>query len=293
MEDFIFDDDADEVGAEVEAHCPKCKADTQHVVVSKYEDEIRRVQCNPCGDVHPYRKPRGESDEEEPAPAVKKKAVKAKPTWEQVMAKHAKKQPKVYQLGEFFKEMEVLSHPKFGVGFVTENIGDDKIEVTFKEDKRVLVHNRKGLSLPYMKPAAAPAAAKRRPSLPAKKVRRRSRLLRRRRRRLAETAKPETAEKPAKAEKKAAKGKPVAAPAPTAKAPAKAAPAKSSKPAPAAVKSTAVKATAAKAAPVKAAGKPAASKPAPAKKPAAKAAARTAVKKPTAKPATKKVKKGR
>ena len=157
MEDFIFDDDADEVGAEVEAHCPKCKADTQHVVVSKYEDEIRRVQCNPCGDVHPYRKPRGESDEEEPAPAVKKKAVKAKPTWDQVMAKHAKKQPKVYQLGEFFKEMEVLSHPKFGVGFVTENIGDDKIEVTFKEDKRVLVHNRKGLSLPYMKPAAAPA----------------------------------------------------------------------------------------------------------------------------------------
>ena len=66
MEDFIFDDDVDEVGAEVEAHCPKCKADTQHVVISKYEDEIRRVQCNPCGDVHPYRKPRGESEEEHP-----------------------------------------------------------------------------------------------------------------------------------------------------------------------------------------------------------------------------------
>lgn len=154
MEEFIFDDDVDEVGAEVEAHCPKCKADTQHVVVSKYEDEIRRVQCNPCGDVHPYRKPRGEGDEEEPAPPVKKKAVKAKPTWDQVMAKHSKKQPKPYQLGEYFKEMEVLSHPKFGVGFVTENIGDDKIEVTFKDDKRVLVHNRKGLTLPFMRPVA-------------------------------------------------------------------------------------------------------------------------------------------
>ncbi|HEX8952884.1 MAG TPA: hypothetical protein VF945_13605 [Polyangia bacterium] len=160
MEEFIFDDDVDEVGAEVEAHCPKCKADTQHVVVSKYEDEIRRVQCNPCGDVHPYRKPRGESDEEEPTPPVKKKAVKAKPTWEQVMAKHAKKQPKAYQLGEYFKEMEVLSHPKFGVGFVTENIGDDKIEVTFKDDKRVLVHNRKGLTLPFMRPVAQPKGKK-------------------------------------------------------------------------------------------------------------------------------------
>jgi len=161
MEEFIFDDDVDEVGAEVEAHCPKCKADTQHVVVSKYEDEIRRVQCNPCGDVHPYRKPRGESDEEaEPTPAAKKKAAKAKPTWEQVMAKHAKKQPKAYQLGEFFKEMEVLSHPKFGLGFVTENIGDDKIEVTFKDDKRVLVHNRKGLTLPFMRPVAQPKGKK-------------------------------------------------------------------------------------------------------------------------------------
>src|SRR5690349_18936891 len=107
MEDFIFDDDVDEVGAEVEAHCPKCKADTQHVVISKYEDEIRRVQCNPCGDVHPYRKPRGEVEDEEPPAAQKKKAQKAKPTWEQVMAKNAKKQPKPYALGEFFKEMDI------------------------------------------------------------------------------------------------------------------------------------------------------------------------------------------
>src|SRR5260370_39663731 len=116
MEEFIFDDDVDEVGAEVEAHCPKCKADTAHVVVSKYEDEIRRVQCNPCGDVHPYRKPRGEDPEEEAEPVPKKKAPKAKPTWEQVMAK-AKKQPRPYALGDYFKEMEIISHPKFGVGY--------------------------------------------------------------------------------------------------------------------------------------------------------------------------------
>src|SRR5262249_23009337 len=128
MEDFIFDDDVDDVGAEVEAHCPKCKADTTHVIVSKYEDEIRRVQCNPCGDVHSYRKPRGESDEEAAEPPTSKKKVKAKPTWEQVMAK-SKKQPRNYALGEYFKEMEILAHPKFGVGYVTENIGPDKIEV--------------------------------------------------------------------------------------------------------------------------------------------------------------------
>jgi hypothetical protein len=279
MEDFIFDDDVDEVGAEVEAHCPKCKADTQHVVVSKYEDEIRRVQCNPCGDVHPYRKPRGEEGDEEPAPAVKKKAVKAKPTWEQVMAKNAKKQPKAYQLGEFFKEGELISHPKFGAGFVSENIGDDKIEVTFKDDKRVLVHNRKGLTLPFMRPAATPAAAKGKAEKAEK----------------AEAGGNQGKKKGAKAEKAEAPAPPPPAPAPVASK--KAAPAAKGKAAPAPV----AKPAPAKPAPAAHAKKPAAAaaqakKPAPAahaKKPAAKAAARTASKKPTPKAAAKKVKKGR
>jgi len=158
MEDFIFDDDVDDVGAEVEAHCPKCKADTTHVIVSKYEDEIRRVQCNPCGDVHAFRKPTG-VEEAEAEPVKPGKKVKAKPTWEQVMAK-SKKQPRPYALGDYFKEMEILAHPKFGVGYVTENIGSDKIEVTFQTDKRVLIHNRKGLNLPVaqLRPLLPPDA---------------------------------------------------------------------------------------------------------------------------------------
>src|SRR5213078_3490095 len=114
--DFMFEDEVDEVGSDVEAYCPKCKGDTTHVVISKYEDEIRRVQCNPCGDVHAYRKPRGE-EEGEAEPVKPGKKVKAKPTWEQVMAK-SKKKPRQYALGDYYKEMEVLSHPKFGVGYV-------------------------------------------------------------------------------------------------------------------------------------------------------------------------------
>jgi hypothetical protein len=165
MEEFIFDDEVDEVGAEVEAHCPRCKADTTHVVVSKYEDEIRRVQCNPCGDVHPFRKPRGiEPEDELELPAPKKK-VKAKPTWDQVMAKW-KKPPRPYAIGEYFNELEVVSHPKFGIGYITENLGDDKIEVTFQNDKRVLVHNRKNLNLPLPVSDSSPKIEKKRPKAP-------------------------------------------------------------------------------------------------------------------------------
>src|SRR5262249_2575501 len=77
-----------------------------------------------------------------------KKPPKPKPTWDQVMAK-SKKPPRPYGISDHFKELEVISHPKFGIGYVTELIGDDKIEVTFQADKRVLVHNRKGLQLPF------------------------------------------------------------------------------------------------------------------------------------------------
>ena len=52
--DSIFDEDVDEVGGEIEAYCPspRCKADTTHTIISMYEDEVRRVQCVVCGDVH-------------------------------------------------------------------------------------------------------------------------------------------------------------------------------------------------------------------------------------------------
>ncbi len=246
MEEFIFDDEMNDVGADIEAHCPKCHS-TSHTIVSKYEDEVRRVQCNACGHVHPYKKPR-DDDEAEPVTTVKKKAPKQKPTWDQVMQK-SKKPPRPYGIADYFKELEIVSHPKFGVGYVTENIGNDKIEVTFQTDKRVLIHNRKGLNLPVtaLRPFD-PAAQK--------------------------------ALKPAKGAKSAKGAK--AAPAPVAK-PGKKAAAPAKKPAakkPAPAKKAAPR-PAKKAAPAK---KPAAKKPAP--KAAKKAAP---AKKPTAKkPAGKK-----
>ena len=86
--DFMFEDEVDEVGSDVEAYCPKCKADTTHVVISKYEDEIRRVQCNPCGDVHSFRKPRGETEDDVPEPvAAEKRALLKKPGWDEFFAR--------------------------------------------------------------------------------------------------------------------------------------------------------------------------------------------------------------
>lgn len=144
--DFMFEDEVDEVGSDVEAYCPKCKGDTTHVVISKYEDEIRRVQCNPCGDVHSFRKPRGDVEDDVPEPiAAKKRAMMKKHSWEEFFAKHSDKNAKPYEFRERYNENAIVTHPKFGKGFVTEVVSDSKVEITFKDSRRVLVHNRKDM----------------------------------------------------------------------------------------------------------------------------------------------------
>lgn len=158
--DFIFDDDMDEVGSDIEAYCPKCKADTAHTVINKYEDEIRRVQCSPCGDVHSYRKPRGEIEDDVPEPiAAKKRAQLKKPTWQEARDKAGAKaldRARPYSIRDSYTEGDIVSHPKFGLGFVTE-ISENKVEVTFEDERRVLVHNRPDLAAVMPAIAQAPA----------------------------------------------------------------------------------------------------------------------------------------
>jgi Zn ribbon nucleic-acid-binding protein len=163
--DFIFEEDMDEVGSDIEAYCPKCKADTAHTVITKYEDEVRRVQCSPCGDVHAFRKPRGEVDDEIPEPiAAKKRALAKKPSWQEAMDKigpnKANNQARAYSIRDHYHEGDIVSHPKFGVGFVTE-ISENKAEITFQDERRVLVHNRPDLAaqMPAIAPIPAPRQA--------------------------------------------------------------------------------------------------------------------------------------
>ena len=160
--DSLFDDDQDEVGSEIEAYCPspRCKADTNHTVISMYEDEIRRVQCQVCGDVHAYRKPRGDAVEAQEGAAAERKKLSRKPSWDEAMGQVTEQDLascRPYSIRDTYEEMDVVSHPKFGTGFVTELLPDNKVEITFKDERRVLVHNRSDLATKMPELAEMPA----------------------------------------------------------------------------------------------------------------------------------------
>ena len=146
---FFFENDIDEVGAETDGYCPKCKADTNQTVITKYEDEVRRVQCNVCSDVHSYRKPRGEIEEEPQEPAaVARRPVTRRLSWAEATEEAGDKfllNARPYEVSQVFELGDIVTHVRFGLGFVSE-VQENKIEISFADDRRVLAHGRPQLA---------------------------------------------------------------------------------------------------------------------------------------------------
>jgi hypothetical protein len=165
--DSIFEEEADEIGGETEAYCPspRCKADTTHTIISMYEDEVRRVQCVVCGEVHAYRKPRGEGAEGEGDGSGKKASAK-RVTWEDALARATDNDlgnARPFSIRDTYEDGDVVHHPSFDIGFVIEQLPDNKVEVIFRDGgSRILVHNRGDLAarMPDIAEIPAPREAK-------------------------------------------------------------------------------------------------------------------------------------
>jgi hypothetical protein len=77
--------------------------------------------------------------------AAKKRALLKKPTWDEFFAKKDANSAKPYEFREHYRENVIVSHPKFGPGFVSEIVSDSKVEITFQDARRILVHNRRDI----------------------------------------------------------------------------------------------------------------------------------------------------
>jgi hypothetical protein len=321
----IFEEDADEVGGEIEAYCPspRCKADTTHTIISMYEDEVRRVQCVVCGEVHAYRKPRGDGADDSGEGAAKRGGPK-RLTWEDALARASDNDlnnTRPYSIRDAYEEGDVVLHSVFDIGFVIGLLPDNKVEVIFNDGgSRILVHNRGDLAsrMPDISEIPVPREVKKKkrskkadaapPQLAVRSKDEIAAALERARdaahNRSDEAQKnADERNKKLKAEAKKQKGGKAAPPPPAAAAKGAVKPAKGAEKVPAKTAERAEKAAKGTAKPAKAAAKPAAAKPAakaaakapakaakPAKaaaKPAKKAAAAKPAKKPAAKPAKK------
>ncbi|HPI40920.1 MAG TPA: hypothetical protein PLJ21_08950 [Pseudobdellovibrionaceae bacterium] len=137
------------------AFCTKCDADRYHKVVAHTTPTTAKLKCEVCGASKKYTLPKTQ-ERKSNSSAVARRAATArlakpkvisetarqsahKSSYESLMSQESPE--KVYNMKTKFDKNIKLSHPKFGIGFVTEAFSD-KIDVVFVDEVRSLIHNR-------------------------------------------------------------------------------------------------------------------------------------------------------
>jgi hypothetical protein len=147
-------------GDDVEAWCTRCRRNLNHRVVAVVRTSIQKVQCLTCGGEHKYYPPKdvglksGDINVREGAKtksatkqsktsAVNKSAAKAESEWSTFMAEMAPDTvPLSYATSGTYAKGDYMDHPVFGIGRVLSIVGVEKIEVIFKEGRKILIFNR-------------------------------------------------------------------------------------------------------------------------------------------------------
>ena len=122
---------------------------------------IQKVQCLTCGGEHKYYPPKdvgpkartirgqrkplrlGLPPRQSRSAAVNKSAAKAESEWSTFMTEMAPDSvPLAYATSATYSKGEYIDHPVFGIGRVLNIVGVEKIEVIFKEGRKILIFNR-------------------------------------------------------------------------------------------------------------------------------------------------------
>jgi hypothetical protein len=121
-----------------------------HVIVAMVGDQIARVKCNTCNGEHAYRPPPSASE----ATAKKRRAERKSSNIERMGARATPSDYEVLTKGKDLSAAQayapsmklnrddVVKHPKFGVGLVTEIREGLKAHVAFPEGGRILIYGR-------------------------------------------------------------------------------------------------------------------------------------------------------
>ncbi len=133
------------VGGEVDCFCTKCELTLAHTVIAMLGDQPVKVECNTCRGVHRYRsapgtKPVGRSaiGKAKRVPAAPKVVI----SFDELLRKRNLAAAQRYSTKVTYGMDQVIEHPTFGLGFVSEVKDGGKMLVTFRTDVKVLIHGK-------------------------------------------------------------------------------------------------------------------------------------------------------
>jgi hypothetical protein len=141
------------VGGELDAWCTSCRLMKWHTIVALVAGKPAKVECQGCNKQHQYRaQPPGTATKEK-KPRASKSATPATPVvdFETALAGRSA-EARAYSPNETFALNDVVRHPSFDVGVVTATPAPQKIEVTFRDGKKILLHDRGGKAASTLAP---------------------------------------------------------------------------------------------------------------------------------------------
>jgi len=130
-------------GQDTDAFCGKCGFMLAHVIHAvAATGRPAKVECKTCNATHGYRpKPPGSGGS-----SSTKKTTTSRQTPEKIFDALIEgkdiSSPNRYTIKEEFEKDTILDHKKFGLGVVTQILTDKKIQVTFREGTKILIHGR-------------------------------------------------------------------------------------------------------------------------------------------------------
>ncbi len=130
-------------GKEVLSYCNKCKLALAHIIVTmKDEKTIHKCKCKTCGANHAYKDPSAATKKKRRTTTRAKKApaMSVSDMWMQKMSQ-TKNKSKQYSIKEKFELGDIIDHPKFGPGIVEAILDNVKMEIMFRHEIKVLMHN--------------------------------------------------------------------------------------------------------------------------------------------------------
>ena len=136
------------IGENINSWCTPCKLVLLHTIEAIAGGKITRVHCNTCRARHSYRaKPPAARSANGRVGARQTNGTSGEQTtrpseYEVLMRGRTESAARPYATSSRFKVSEIISHATFGLGAVTAERDNVKIDVLFSDRARVLVHGR-------------------------------------------------------------------------------------------------------------------------------------------------------
>jgi len=154
-------------GSEIDAWCTKCKMPLGHRIVALVRSTPARVICMTCGSEHRYLKKAPGTQSIAPVKRLADGSISqvgrsgsaATPTrtsaashkapakaneWDSRVLGQSVSSFTRYSMTRRFALGELVSHPKFGDGYVLDVVDPQKVSIMFREGPKTLAHGQPG-----------------------------------------------------------------------------------------------------------------------------------------------------